>query len=168
MNFWTRLTMDGLVAMLWHELNDLQFRQNDVAELQARRERLANAFRNAKPWDAEELWVRFAFPKRDDKLARLFHYRLATAPRRFLLDILRNRPHEQLEAEYEFEYKAEDDPRVAYEASRRALREALERLDRDCEGQRVLKRLTSEPLDQGRESLRLQRQLADAQESGSA
>ena len=47
MNFWTRLTMDGLVAMLWHELNDLQFRQNDVAELQARRERLANAFRNA-------------------------------------------------------------------------------------------------------------------------
>ena len=95
MTFRTRLTMDGLVAMLWHELNHLQFRPTDVAGLRARRERLANAFRNAEPWDAEEFWMRFAFPKRDDELARLFHYRLATATRRFLLDILRNRPHER-------------------------------------------------------------------------
>jgi hypothetical protein len=108
----TTLTMDRLVATIRHELG-LRLRPTDVAGLRARRERLANAFRNAEPWDAEDLWVRFAFPKRDDKLARLFHYRLATATRRFLLDVLRDRPHEQLEAEYEFEYEAEwaDEPR---------------------------------------------------------
>ncbi len=162
----TKITMDRLIVMLWHELNELRFRPTDVAGLRARRERLASAFRKAAPWDAEELWARLAFPKRNDELAKLFHYRLATATRRFLLDILENRPQEQLEAQYE--YEAEDDPRAAYEASRRALRESLERLDRDCGGQRVLQRLTREPLDEGKELLRLQHQLADAQQSGSA
>jgi hypothetical protein len=164
----TKLTMDRLVAMLWHELNERRFRSTDVAGLRARRERLANAFRNAAPWDAEELWARFAFPKRGDALARLFHYRLATATRRFLLDILRNRPHEQLEAEYGLEYEAEHDARLAFEESRRALREDLERLDRDCRGSRPPLRLTREPLNKGREFLRLQRELGDAYQSGSA
>jgi hypothetical protein len=166
----TRLTMDRLVAMLWHELNERRFRPTDVAGLRARRERLANAFRNAAPWDAEELWARFAFPMRGDALARLFHYRLATTTRRFLLDILRNRPHEQLEAEYAFEYEAEHDARLAFEASRRALREDLERLDRDCRGLRPPLRLTREPLDffkYGKELQRLQRELDDAHQSGS-
>jgi hypothetical protein len=163
----TRLTMDRLVAMLWHELSELRFTPTDVAGLRARRERLANAFRKAAPWDAEELWARFAFPQHKDGLAKLFHYRLATATRRFLLDILKSRIPGQLEAEYE--YEAEDDPGTANEASRRALREALERLDRDCAFQRgPLKRLTREPLDEGKELLRLQHQLANAQQSGSA
>jgi hypothetical protein len=74
-------------------------------------------------------------------------------------------------AAQDFEFEAEDDARGAYEASRRALREAVERLDRDCSGQRVLQRLRKEPLDfwqEARELQRLQHQLADAQQSGSA
>lgn len=162
----TRGTMDRLVAMLWHELNELRFRPTDVAGLRARRERLADAFRNAAPWDAEELWARLALPARNDKLATLFHYRLATATRRFLLDILRSRPHEQLEAEYE--YEADDDVgHQSAEASRRALRAAAENLDRDCGGHRYLKRLTREPPDYGKESARLQHRLDDAKKSGS-
>jgi hypothetical protein len=86
----TRVTMQQLEAALWHLL-ELPLRPGDTSRLQRRRQALIRLFDQTASWDADELHSRLTFRFPGDALAEAFHYRLATATRRTLLDILRRR-----------------------------------------------------------------------------
>ena len=87
----TRATWNQLARTLWHELEELRFRPDDAAGLQARRLRLILLFESLAPWDAAELYGRLLLGRRNDPLARLFHHRLATPTRETLCRILRRK-----------------------------------------------------------------------------
>ena len=69
----------------------LGFRANDARRIQERRRHLTEAFVSVPSIHAQALYDRLSVRRRNDVLSELFHYRLATATRNSLLNILRGK-----------------------------------------------------------------------------